>query len=194
MAGAGRVGILGGTFDPPHNAHLMMAQAALQRIPLDEILFMPAPAPPLKDPGRLTPYAERVEMVELAVRGQPGLRLSRLEEFRTGPSFTVELLRRYREQYVNEPFLIVGADSVQELPSWREPVEILALATIVVFARTGYSLRIPVEDEAAVIVFESPVIDISSTEIRSAIRAGRPVRSFLPEAVLEFALDTGLYT
>lgn len=190
----GRTGIIGGSFDPPHNAHLAMAEAALRRVPLDEVLFMPAPSPPLKDPGHLTPYAERVAMVERAIEGRDGLRLSRLEEFRAGPSYTVEMLRHYRRHSEGEPFLILGADSVEDLGRWKEPGEILSLATLVVFPRTGYSSRVPVAGGAAVVLFEAPVIDISSTDIRARVRAGLSVRSLLPESVIEFVLDKRLYT
>lgn len=189
-----RVGILGGSFDPPHNAHLAMAQTALGRIPLDEILLMPAPHPPLKDSGEVTPYADRLEMVRLAIGDCEGLRLSRMEESGPGPSYTVELLRRYRRRFEDEPFLIVGSDSVCDLARWKDPQEILSLATLVVFARTGFPPRVPVPGEAAVVLFEAPVIDVSSSDIRARLRAGLPVRSFLPDAVLDFVLDKRLYT
>jgi len=188
-----RVGILGGTFDPPHNAHLVMAETALARVPLDKVLFMPAPDPPLKNAVEVTPYDTRVEMLGLAIRGRRGLELSRLEEFRSGPSFTVELLRHYRTMFGEEPFLILGADSVCDLARWREPETVLSLATLVVFPRTGYSPRVPVSGDASVVMFEAPVVDISSTDIRARIRAGAPVRSMLPESVLEFILDKRLY-
>lgn len=188
-----RVGILGGTFDPPHNAHLVMAETALARIPLDRVLFMPAPDPPLKNADEVTPYGERLEMVSLALQGRDGLELSRLEEIRSGPSYTVDLLRHYRGLYGEEPFLILGADSVCELPGWREPEAILALATLVVFPRTGYSAHVPVKGDASVVLFEAPVVDVSSTDIRARIRAGAPVHPLLPEKVLEFILDRGLY-
>jgi nicotinate-nucleotide adenylyltransferase len=189
-----RIGILGGSFDPPHNAHLAIAEAALRRIPLDEVLFMPAPTPPLKEPEELTAYPDRVEMVRLAIGDRVGLRLSNLEEARPGPSYTVDLLRDYHRRYAEEPFLILGADSVQDLPQWREPEEILSLATVVIFPRVGYSPRVPVHGDAAVVLFESPVIDISSTDIRARLRSGLPVESLLPAKVLDFALDKGLYT
>jgi nicotinate-nucleotide adenylyltransferase len=188
-----RVGILGGTFDPPHNAHLVMAETALARVPLDKVLFMPAPDPPLKNAVEVTPYDTRVEMLGLAIRGRRGLELSRLEEFRPGPSFTVDLLRHYRTMFGEEPFLILGADSVCDLVRWREPETVLSLATLVVFPRTGYSPRVPVSGDASVVMFEAPVVDISSTDIRARIRAGAPVRSMLPESVLEFILDKRLY-
>jgi nicotinate-nucleotide adenylyltransferase len=189
-----RVGILGGSFDPPHNAHLAMAQTALRRIPLDEVLLMPAPTPPLKDPGAVTPYAHRLEMLRLAIGDREGLRLSRLEEAGSGPSYTVDLLRRYRRRDDDEPFLILGSDSVCDLARWKEPEEILSLATLVIFARTGFPPRVPVPGDAAVVLFETPVADISSSDIRARLRAGLPVRSFLPDAVLDFVLDKRLYT
>jgi nicotinate-nucleotide adenylyltransferase len=133
-------------------------------------------------------------MVRLAVEGRRGLELSRLEEFRAGPSYTVDLLRRFLRANRGEPFLILGADSVCDLPRWKEPEEILALATLVVFPRTGYTSRLPVKGDASVILFESPVIDLSSTDIRARVRAGGDIRGLLPDAVAEFVLDKGLYT
>jgi nicotinate-nucleotide adenylyltransferase len=189
-----RVGILGGTFDPPHNAHIIMAETALRVVPLARVLFMPSPDPPLKSGTGVTPYRERLEMVRLAIDGRSGLELSLLEEFRTGPSFTVDLVRHYRAVLGDEPLLILGADSVCDLPRWREPETILSLATLIVFPRTGYSTHVPVKGNASVILFESPVIDISSTDIRERVRSGRTVESLVPASVLEFVLDKGLYT
>jgi len=189
-----RTGIMGGTFDPPHNAHIAIAEKALGEIPLDAVLFMPTPDPPLKPAAQVTRYDDRVEMVRLAIEGRKGLELSRLEEFRAGPSYTVELLRHFRSVAGGEPYLILGADSVCDLPRWREPEKILELATLVVFPRTGYSSRLAVKGDASVVLFESPVIDLSSTELRERIRGGAAVRGLLPDAVAEFVLDKGLYT
>ena len=189
-----RMGIIGGTFDPPHNAHVVMAETALREIPLDKVLFMPSPDPPLKDAARITRYHDRVEMVRLALEGRVGLEISLLEEFRTGPSFTVDLLRQFRRVMGGEPFLILGADSVCDLPRWKEPEAILGLATLVVFPRTGYSSRLTVKGDASVVLFESPVIDVSSTELRARIRGGAAVRGLLPDPVIEFVLDKGFYT
>jgi nicotinate-nucleotide adenylyltransferase len=189
-----RTGIMGGTFDPPHNAHIVMAETALRVIPLDTVLFMPSPDPPLKSAARVSRYEDRLEMARLAIEGRPGLDLSRLEESRAGPSYTVDLLRHFLRVNRGDPFLILGADSVCDLPRWKEPEEILALATLVVFPRTGYSSRLTVKGDASVILFESPVIDLSSTEIRARVRGGEPVRGLLPDAVAEFVLDKGLYT
>lgn len=189
-----RVGILGGTFDPPHNAHIKMAETALTRIPLDRVLLMPAPEPPQKDSESITRYSDRVEMVRLAIGNRERIELSLLEEFRTGPSYTAELLERFRTSGGDEPFLILGADSVSDLPAWKDPEKILSLATLVVFPRTGYSARVPVPGEASVILFESPVIDVSSTDLRKRILDGKDVGSDIPGPVRDFILDKGLYT
>lgn len=189
-----RVGILGGTFDPPHNAHLAMAETALANIPLAAVLLMPAPHPPLKQTRDVTPYAVRFRMLELAIENRPGLELSRLEEQRSGPSYTVDLLEAFTRQSRDEPFLILGADSVSDLPKWKEPEKIVELATLVVFPRPGHSTVVPVGGDVSVILFESPVMDVSSTEVRRRIREGSPVDSLIPKAVHEFILDNGLYT
>ncbi len=189
-----RVGILGGTFDPPHNAHIMMAETALGRVPLDRVLLMPAPRPPQKDTSDITPYEDRIEMVRLAIGNREGIELSLLEEFRSGPSYTVDLLDHFRSSAGDDSYLILGADSVRDLPAWKEPGKILILSTLVVFPRTGYPSHVPVPGEASVILFESPVIDISSRDIRKRIHNGEDVRSDIPESVRDFILDNGLYT
>jgi nicotinate-nucleotide adenylyltransferase len=195
-----RVGILGGTFDPPHNAHVAMAETALERVPLDKVLLMPAPHPPQKRPDMLTPYAARLDMLSLAITGHRGLELSRLEEFRPGPSYTVDLLETFTDQSDDEPFLILGADSVCDLPKWRDPERILELATLVVFPRTGYSSAVAVgrrgtrPSRVSVVLFESPVIDISSTRIRKKVREGSSVEMLIAGPVHKFILDNGLYT
>ena len=189
-----RVGILGGTFDPPHNAHLVMAETARDRVPLDKVLLMPAPRPPQKQKASATEFDKRVEMVRLAIDGRRGLELSLMEELRSGPSYTVELLKYFHESFGREPYYILGADSVADLPSWKYPSVVLSLATLVVFPRTGYSSLVPVEGDASIFLFEEPVIDISSTEIRKRIRSGESVRDLLPQKVHQFILDNGLYT
>ncbi len=189
-----RVGILGGTFDPPHVAHIAMAEEAIREIPLEKVLFMPAPSPPRKAPHAVLPYALRLQMTELMVEGRAGFEVSRMEEFRDGPSFTVDLLRYYRRNYESEVFFIIGADSLYDFPSWRDPQGILELATLVVFPRTGFPMVLSVEGDASVVLFEQPVIDISSSDIRKILSAGEPAGRFLPKLVHDFILDKSLYT
>lgn len=186
-----RIGILGGTFDPPHCAHLAMARTARERIPLDRVLVTPAPHPPHKDPAP-TPYPLRKEMAKLAFEGMDGVEVSDLEEFRDGPSYTVELLEHLAAAQDDDLYLIIGADSLADMAGWREPSRILELATIVVFPRSGFSQVLPVSGPASVILFESPVIDVSSTEIRREIRRGQHGAD-VPDRVRQFILDNSLY-
>ena len=189
-----RSGILGGTFDPPHRAHLLMAAEAADRLPLDRVLFMPAPAPPHKSTGDLSPFDVRARMVELAIQDDERFELSFLEQFREGFSYTHELLEHFTKNVGDEVYFIVGADSVNDFPTWKKPEKILQLATLVVFPRTGYSSRVPIAGEASVVLFEEPLIDLSSSDLRERIRNGEPVEGDVPDAVLRFILDNSLYS
>jgi nicotinate-nucleotide adenylyltransferase len=188
-----KVGILGGTFDPPHCAHLVMAQEALEAVSLDKVLFMPAPYPPHKAAKELTPYSVRLEMVTLLVADYPHFEISRLEEFRDGPSYTVDLLRHYHREHNDDVFLIVGADSMNDFATWKNPEEILELATLVVFPRSGYSSIPAVGSEAPIVVCDAPIIDVSSSEVRQRLAAGLPVEHLLPEPIRDFIADNALY-
>lgn len=188
-----KVGILGGTFDPPHCAHLVMAQEALVAASLDKVLFMPAPCPPHKSAKAVTPYSLRREMVTLLVADYPNFEVSRMEELRDGPSYTVDLLRLYHRQHDDEVFLIIGGDSLHEISSWKNPREILELATLVVFPRTGYPPAPIFDGDASIIMCDSPVVDVSSSEVRQRLANGLPVEHLLPDAILQFILDHALY-
>ncbi len=130
----------------------------------------------------------------LTVENERAMELSLLEEFQGGPSYTVDLLRQYKQRHDNELYLILGADSVGDLLGWKEPESIAKLATLVIFPRTGYSPKVPVNGDVAVVLFEEPVIDVSSTEIRRRCREGRSVEAMLTEAVHSFILDNALYS
>ena len=190
-----RIGILGGTFDPPHNAHITMAATSLAELPLDRVLFMPAPTPPHKRDEPLTPYDLRRKMTELAIAGHEHMELSLMEEFREGPSYTVDLLEQYKNEHPQDDlYLIIGADSAEEFATWRDPKRILELATLVIFARTGYSNRVPVDGPVSAVLFEEPVIDISSTDIRERYARGESPVELVPKAVHQFILDNSLYS
>ena len=188
----GRVGMLGGTFDPPHNAHLAMAETAMDELSLEKVLFLPAPDPPHK--SVISSYETRVELVARAIAGRAGFELSRLEEQLPGPSFTVDLLKRYSELHEDDVFFIMGSDSLLEMGSWKRPGRIAELATLVVFLRPGYDPILPADRETSLIVIAEPQIDLSSSGIRSRIAAGDSVAGSLPEAVHKFILDNSLYS
>ena len=189
-----KTGILGGSFDPPHVGHTAMARAARESLGLDTVLLMPAPRPPHKDAGDLSEWTHRLAMAELAAGDLDGVEVSLHERGTSGESFTVESLRRYREAHDDDLYFILGADSLRDLPSWREPEAILALVTLVVFPREGIEPRLNVEGDASIVVFEQPVVDVSSSEIRRKRRAGESIESLVPSAVIDYILEHSLYT
>lgn len=188
-----RLGILGGTFDPPHVAHVAMAQAAMETLGLSKVLLIPAYTPPHKSGADVSSFETRVEMTRLAAAGHEGIEVSRMEERREGPSYTVDLLRDCSRSHDEDLYFILGADSLRDFASWKDPEEILRLATIVVFPREGTPSNLEVEGEASLIVFEKPVLDVSSNDIRKKYRTGEPVGSLIPETVHNYILDSSLY-
>ena len=197
-----RIGLLGGTFDPPHYGHLLAAQEAAWRLGLDRVLFLPARRNPLKRDELPAPAEDRVRMVELAIAGNPAFALSRADLDRPPPSYTVDLLWALRRALPSDAELLflVGADILPELPAWHAPAEVLRLARLVVVARPGA----PPPDVAAleralpaargrVIALATPGVDISSTEIRARVHAGRPIRYLTPEPVTAYILERTLY-
>jgi nicotinate-nucleotide adenylyltransferase len=171
-----------------------MAEAARLVLELDRVLLMPAPRPPHKNPDGLSSWEHRVEMARLAAGELDGLEVSLHEADTPGDSYTAESLRRYRRLYEGEIYFILGADSLRDLPGWKEPEAILSLATLVVFPRDGIEPRLFGKDEAGVVVFESPVIDVSSSEIRRKKRAGEAIDSLVAPPVLDYILNHDLYT
>lgn len=196
-----RIGILGGTFNPPHLGHLVMAQEAHAQLDLDRVVLMPVHTPPHKelqhDPGP----AARAELCALAVAGDRRFVVSTREIDRPGPSFTVDTLRAIAtEQPDDELVFIVGGDQAHSLPTWREPAEILSLATLAVAEREGVGrqdivARTSSLDSTAdrLRFFDMPRLDLSSSDIRRRVGAGRPVRYLLPDAVAEYVDAHGLY-
>jgi nicotinate-nucleotide adenylyltransferase len=185
-----RIGLFGGTFDPPHVGHLALAEAARQRLRLDRVVFVPAGDPPHKRGRRLSPAADRLAMTRLAVRGLPGFEVSTVEIRRRGPSFTVDTLRRLAARHPGARlFLLLGADSLGEFRTWRDPDGIRRLATLAVAARPGHRLRLP----RGVRRIDSPPLDVSSSALRARARAGRPLRVLVPEPVARYIERHRLY-
>jgi len=187
-----RIGVIGGTFDPPHTGHVAMAQAARRSLGLDRVLFSVAPRPPHKLDEPTSPLEHRVRMVEIAIEHEEGLAITRIEESHD-VSYTVDMLRACRLQTRADIYFILGADSLVELASWKEPAEILRLATLVVFPRGDIAARLDVPGPAAVVFFESPRIDVSSTGVRASLAAGRDADGALAAGVAVYALQHALY-
>jgi nicotinate-nucleotide adenylyltransferase len=195
-----RVGILGGTFNPPHLAHLVCASEACEQLDLDRVLLTPVAVPPHKqaecDPGG----AVRLELCRLAVAGDARLGVCELEVARGGPSYTVDTLRELREREPEDHLtFILGGDIALGLPDWHEPEAVLGLATLAVAERSG-AARGEISEHieqafpgASLRFFEMPRIDISSSQIRRRIAAGQPIRYLVPDAVAGRIDQGGLY-
>jgi nicotinate-nucleotide adenylyltransferase len=187
-----RIGVFGRTFDPPHVGHLQMARAARETLGLDRVVFSVAPRPPHKPGQQTTDLNHRLEMVRIAIADEDGAGLTRLEDEHE-VSFTVDLLRACRARSAADLYFIVGADSLVELPTWREPGEIMRLATLVVFPRARVPVHLDVPGDASVVVFESPLVDVSSTDVRRRVVAGESPRELIAAGVAAYIERHALY-
>ena len=190
-----KLGIMGGTFDPIHLAHLVIAQVVLEELGLDKVLFIPAARPPHKERPRVT-AEDRLKMTRLAVAGHDKFECSDIELRREGPSFTVMTLDQLREQFgpSAEFFLIVGADSLVEMDTWREPERIARMARLVVVPRPGFTLSAAdLSRYGEVIRVEMPEIGLASAWIRKELRRGRDLRYVIPEPARRYIIDRELY-
>jgi len=194
------VGILGGTFNPPHIAHLLCAQEALDRLGLDRVVLMPAGRPPHKEVAGDPGGAERVALCRAAVADDPRFAVSTAEVDRDGPSYTVDTLRALRAEAPDDDLtFIVGGDMALSLPAWREPETILRLARLGV-AERGSAVRADIAERLAplgaadrITFFDLPRVDVSSTDVRRRVAEGRPIRWLVPDAVAERIAAQGLY-
>jgi nicotinate-nucleotide adenylyltransferase len=196
----GDIGILGGTFNPPHMGHLIMAQEALDQLDLDRVVLMPVAVPPHKEAREDPGAAARLELCRLAVADDERFEVSTLEIERGGASFTVDTLRELHDvEPEHDLTFIVGGDMAQSLPAWREPEAILGLARLAVAEREGVgrddiARRLdPLHDGDRVVFFDMPRIDVSSSTIRRRVAEGRPVRYLVPDAVVAAIVEQGLY-
>lgn len=187
-----RIGLIGGTFDPPHTGHVSMAREARRALALDRVLFSVAPRPPHKLHEPTSALDHRVRMVEIAIEHEDGLAITHMEEAHE-PSYTVDFLRACRMRTRADLYFIMGADSLAELSTWKEPGEILRLASLVVFPRDGIAMHLDVPGPAALVMFEHPRLDVSSTAVRASLASGRDVNGALPAGVAAYARAHGLY-
>jgi nicotinate-nucleotide adenylyltransferase len=204
-----RIGLFGGTFDPPHLGHLVLAEWARVRLRLDRVVFMPAGTPPHKRGRQLTDAAHRLAMTRLAVRGNPAFVVSAFEARRAGPSFTVDTLRYLHGRQPGARFyLLMGADSLEDFPTWHQPGEIARFATLVVATRPGPAgpaqragarvgtpghALVPARLRHRVVLLDNPPVATSSSALRARARAGRSLRYLVPDAVAAYVARHGLY-
>jgi nicotinate-nucleotide adenylyltransferase len=194
------VGLLGGTFNPPHLGHLVCGQEACAQLALDRVVLMPVHAPPHKEAERDPGVEHRVELCRRAVAGDERFSVSRLEADTPGRSYTVDTLRRLHESSPEDELtFIMGGDMAHALPTWHQPEAVLKLATLGVAEREGIRRADIVQHLAGLAgadrlrFFDMPRLDISSSEIRRRVAAGRPIRYLVPDAVAAYIESEGLY-
>jgi nicotinate-nucleotide adenylyltransferase len=189
-----RVGVLGGTFDPVHLGHLVLAEQCREQAQLEQVWFVPAARPPHKQEYVLTSFEHRAEMLALALAGQPAFRIDDLEKGRPGPSYTVDTLAELARRNPGvELFFIVGADCLPDLPHWHEPQRLADLATLLIAARPGWSvgqsgdlqntLSLSPGQVLRQQLLQIPLIDISSRDLRQRVAEGHSIRYLVPRAV-----------
>ena len=197
-----RLGVFGGTFDPVHLGHLILAVQCREQCELDEVWFIPTSNPPHKNSAELSDGKYRAEMLELATAGYPQFVVSRIELERHGTTFTLDTLQQlHNEDSSRELFLLIGADSLADLPTWREPARIGQLSSIVVVNRGDRPLpdlaslesRLSAKMVAQIQNVTMPGIDISATDIRTRIQAGKSIRFLVPRSVEAYITEHKLY-
>ncbi len=186
-----RVGLFGGSFDPIHHGHLIVAQSAVEAVGLDELRFVPARQQPFKAGAHRASAGERAAMVAQAIGASPIFSVERSELEREGPSYTVDTLRALRAREPGaELVLLVGSDAAAGIPRWHEAAELGRLARIVAFGRGGVDMEaLPPGIEFITV----PAVEISSTAVRERVRRGQSIRYWVPDAVAEFIAAHGLY-
>jgi nicotinate-nucleotide adenylyltransferase len=198
--GAGRVGILGGTFDPPHLAHLAIAEEAREVLGLSRVLFVPAGRPWQKADRAVSPGPVRLAMVERAIAGNPFFVADPREVNRPGPSYTAETVAELAAETGSEPWLILSAEALAGFATWRDPERILAVAQLCVVPREGapdaalavFRARYPAAADRMA-VLDHPRLAISSTAVRARVRTGRSIRYLVPDAVAALITEYALY-
>ncbi len=188
-----RIGLLGGSFDPIHLGHIWIATFAREDLDLERVLLIPAATPPHKGGGTVAPYSLRLDLIRRAVASHPGLSASDLEADPLRPSFTVETLRRLRAGLdpEDEIWLLMGSDSLNDLPAWREPDQIMALAHLGVYGRPGEDAVAPRGARARWI--EGPACGLSSTLIRERLLKGRSIAAMVPAEIVSLLESSAFY-
>lgn len=195
-----RIGIQGGTFDPPHLVHLILGEMAVDSLGLDRLLFVPAADPPHKLDRHKTAVEHRLAMLERALAGNPRFSLSRVDVDRPGPHYSVDMVRLIGEQYPHaELFFVMGGDSFADFVRWYRPADLARLCQLAVMRRPGDSIH--PELHAAVLpelsgrvhLLDAPLLDVSSTALVQRVRSGKSIRYFVPDAVREYIDQQRLY-
>jgi nicotinate-nucleotide adenylyltransferase len=178
-----RIGIFGGTFDPPHKGHISIAEQAVKQLGLDCMYFIPAYIPPHKQQHLSITAQHRVAMMKLAVSGRKEFKVSTIELRRRGISYTVDTLKVFKKRFPKAQLvLIIGSDNLLQFHSWKMPKSILQLASLAVYKRKGFNLQLK-ENTINFILLKGRMLPVSSTEIRNKIEKGLPIHAFVPDSV-----------
>jgi nicotinate-nucleotide adenylyltransferase len=196
-----KTGIFGGTFDPPHIAHLILAGEALHQLGLDRLLWVLTPFPPHKQGRDILPLHTRLELLSAALRSEPAFELSRVDIDRHPPHYALDTMTILREAYPRDELVyLMGGDSLHDLPEWRQPQQFVAACSALgVMRRPGDQVDLSVLEAhipgitSKVIFIEAPLLEISATDLRQRIAQDRPYRYFLPESVYEIICAQDLY-
>jgi len=195
------LGVFGGSFDPPHHGHLVLAEEAYRQLNLEKVLWVLTPQPPHKPERILQPVEERLKMVQMLIKGNPEFELSRVDIDRPPPHYAVDTVQLLAQTYPQAGFVyLIGEDSLRDLPTWHEPQRLVKACTALgVMRRTGNAIdwmnlecRLPGISNS-VRYFDTPPMDISSSDIRSRIAAGRPFAHYLHPQVYEYIIQKRLY-
>jgi nicotinate-nucleotide adenylyltransferase len=200
VAARKRVGVFGGTFDPPHNGHLALARAARQQLALDKVLWVITADPPHKRGKFISPAADRLALVKAAIAGEPGMAVSRVEMDRPGPQWAADTVRLLSEaDPKTELVYLMGGDSLRDLPNWGRPDELLRYATVGVLRRPGAIIDLEALEQVLpeladrVTFVSAPRLDISSHDIRERVREGEFLTRLVPPKVANLIKKRGLY-
>jgi nicotinate-nucleotide adenylyltransferase len=195
------IGVLGGTFDPPHNGHLAIAQEALTHLGLAQVIFAPTRRPPHKPGNAITPIEHRLAMVRLAIAGNPRFTLSRVDVDREGPTYTVDTIRLLRKEWSEnaDTYFIMGLDSLANILTWHTPDKLIQLCCLAVFNRPGFAADLDALEEKLpglserVIMIPSPALNIAASDLQNRVRAGQSIKHLVPDAVAAYIAEHGLY-
>jgi nicotinate-nucleotide adenylyltransferase len=184
--------LLGGTFDPPHNGHLALAEAAIRELGLEKVIFIPSKRPPHKSRDIISSKEDRLAMLKLALKKRPEFEISEMEFERKGTSYTIDTLSSFKSAFPREDFcFLLGADNVIEMEGWHEPERIFEMARVAAVNRPGF---VPEgRFVSKVDYFEMPEVDISSTMVREKIRHGESIAGLVPIEVEEYISRNNLY-
>ncbi len=195
-----KLGVIGGTFDPPHDGHLVLAENARAQLELSRVLFVLAGSPPHKPDQPITSAHHRLAMVKAAIADNAAFALSRVDLDRPGPHYTVDMLAELRQEYPQAKlFFLMGGDSLAEFPSWRDPAGIVRRASLVVMRRPGSQPDLAALEEAVpglrdrLIWLDSPYLGVSGSDLRRRVRGRLPIRYLVPPAVESYIYLHGLY-